>query len=50
MLDTDQAVGNADVCRALGRENSWGWRYWARFVEQHRDALEGVRKVRWKEV
>lgn len=49
LLDAGLAVGNADVCRALGRKPGWGWRYWQVFRERYADALEGVRKVRWKE-
>jgi hypothetical protein len=48
LLDGGKAVGNADVCRALGKTNAWGWRYWHAFLEKYGDALEGERKFRWK--
>jgi hypothetical protein len=48
LLDAGQAVGNADVCRAMGQRPCRGWRYWQRFLMDNGDALEGVRKVRWK--
>jgi hypothetical protein len=48
LLDEGKAIGNADVCRALGHRNCRGWRYWKRFLDEFRDALEGERKVRWK--
>jgi hypothetical protein len=49
LLEGDRPVGNANVCRALGRNPGWGKRYWNRFLEKYGDALEGERKVRWKE-
>jgi hypothetical protein len=49
LLDAGKTIGNADVCRALGHPKpGWGWRYWGRFLEVHKDALQGERKVRWK--
>jgi hypothetical protein len=49
LLDGGKTIGNADVCRALDKRNSWGWRYWQRFQEKYGDALVGGRKVKWKE-
>jgi hypothetical protein len=48
LLNEGKSIGNADVCQALGRKPGWGLRYWRVFVDGHRDALEGGRKVRWK--
>jgi hypothetical protein len=49
LLNAGGCIGNADVCRAMGREKSGaGWRYWQTFKERYGDALEGDRKVRWK--
>jgi hypothetical protein len=50
LLDRGQRIGNADVCRALSQKPGWGKRYWVSFLEQNKDALEGRRKVRWKEL
>ena len=49
LLNAGHAIGNADVCRAFGRKLSWGHRYWRAFLGRYGDALEGVRKVRWKD-
>jgi hypothetical protein len=49
LLNEGKAIGNADVCRALGRKPGWGKRYWQQFLREMGDALEGERKVRWKE-
>jgi hypothetical protein len=50
LLDAGNSIGNADVCRALGRPRpGWGKRYWTRFLERFGDSLEGERKVRWKD-
>jgi hypothetical protein len=49
LLNSGKAIRNADVCQALDKKNSWGWRYWQRFLEKNEDALEGRRKVKWKE-
>jgi hypothetical protein len=48
MLDAGGRVGNIDVCKALGKAPGWGCRYWRRFYQEMGDALEGIRKVRWK--
>lgn len=48
LLNSGKAIGNADVCRALAKTNSWGWRYWQRFLEEYEDGLEGRRKFKWK--
>ena len=48
LLDAGGRIGNVDVCRTLGKRPGWGYRYWRRFYEEMHDALEGVRKVRWK--
>jgi hypothetical protein len=48
LLDAGGRIGNADVCRALGKRPCAGLRYWQRFVELYGDALEGARKFRWK--
>jgi hypothetical protein len=48
LLDAGRRVGNADVCRALDKKPRDGLRYWQRFTEQYGDALEGVRKLKWK--
>src|SRR5208282_2477393 len=39
LLDGGQPIGNADVCRAMGREPGWGKRYWRRFLDDFSDAL-----------
>lgn len=49
LLDAGGLVGNADVCRAFDRKNTWGHRYWSRFLKEFGDALVGDRKVRWKD-
>jgi|GEM_PF-6661011 len=49
LLNEGRLIGNADVCRALDRKPGWGKRYWHQFLRSHKDALEGERKVRWKE-
>jgi hypothetical protein len=49
LLNAGRPIGNADVCRALGRKDSWGLRYWHAFLGKYGDALEGSRKVRWKD-
>jgi hypothetical protein len=48
LLNVGGWVGNADVCRAMGKKPGAGWRYWQAFRERQGDALEGERKVRWK--
>jgi hypothetical protein len=48
LLDARTRIGNADVCRELGRKPCAGWRYWKHFMDKYGDALEGERKVRWK--
>lgn len=48
LLNKGEAIGNADVCRALKKKNAWGWRYWQQFLARYEDALEGRRKMRWK--
>jgi hypothetical protein len=48
LLDASKMITNADVCRAMGKKNGWGHRYWRRFLAELGDALEGERKVRWK--
>jgi hypothetical protein len=48
LLNGGKAIGNADVCRAMSKTNSWGWRYWQRFLEKYEDGLEGRRKFKWK--
>ena len=49
LLDAGQTIGNADVCRELGHKATWGHRYWGAFLRDFGDALEGERKVRWKD-
>jgi hypothetical protein len=49
LLDAGKVVGNADVCRALGRKPGWGKRYWQEFLARSGDALQGTRKFRWKD-
>jgi hypothetical protein len=49
LLDAGKAIRNADVCRAMNKNPGGGKRYWQRFFDEHKDALEGRRKVRWKE-
>jgi hypothetical protein len=50
LLNAGAWVCNADVCRALGKEDRGaGWRYWKAFRDHYGDALEGDRKVRWKQ-
>jgi hypothetical protein len=34
----------------MARKPGWGNRYWRRFMAANRDALDGERKVRWKEL
>ena len=48
LLDAGKTIGNTDVCQELGRKPTWGHRYWRRFFDDMKDALEGIRKVRWK--
>lgn len=47
LLDAGGSISGAEVCRALGRDESWGKRYWRGFRAEYGDALEGDRKVRW---
>jgi hypothetical protein len=49
-LDAGKTIGNVDVCRAMGREPKWGSRYWREFLKVNADALEGDRKVKWKDL
>jgi hypothetical protein len=48
LLDAGKLIGNADVCRALGRTPEWGKRHWQDFRAAHKDRLDGKRKVRLK--
>jgi hypothetical protein len=49
LLDAGKMVGNADICRELGKNPCWGKRYWTSFRAANQDGLEGDRKVRWKQ-
>jgi len=49
LLNSGGLIGNADVCRALGKTKDWGRRYWRCFLEKYEDALIGKKKMRWKE-
>jgi hypothetical protein len=48
LLNSGETIGDADVCRALGKTNAWRWRYWRQFRQESEDALEGDRKVKWR--
>jgi hypothetical protein len=48
LLDLGMTICNADICRALERKPGWGKRYGRRFFTLNADALEGVKKFRWK--
>jgi hypothetical protein len=48
LLNKGGLISNTDVCKAMDRKPSAGFRYWCAFKEKYRDALTGTRKVRWK--
>jgi hypothetical protein len=48
LLDAGGVISCAAVCRALGRKETWGKRYWEEFRARFAGRLEGERKVRWK--
>jgi hypothetical protein len=48
LLNGGKTISSADVCKALGKSDRSGWRYWQRFLNSYEDALEGRRKFKWK--
>jgi hypothetical protein len=49
LLNEGRIITGADVCRALGHAETWGKRYWSAFRKEFGDALEGMRKIKWKD-
>ncbi len=48
LLDAGGTICGADVCRALGKDDSWGKRHWRAFLAKFGDALQGKKKFSWK--